>query len=89
MEHVLFQRSDGSFDLILWIEKSAYDAEAHTMTPISPESVQLTVESKFRASRVVTIDGDGSVESRNLPEATPSLAMTVGDRPSILRIVPR
>ena len=89
LEHVLLQRSDGSFDLILWIEQSTYDAQSHVITPVAPADVQLRLESKFKALRVITFHSDGSIESQGPSVTTSPLHLTVNDQPSIVRIVPR
>lgn len=88
LDHVLLQRSDGSFDLIFWMERSIYDAQLHSATPVSSDKVQLRLEPHYAVTRIVTFHNDGSVETRDLSSGSSDLSLTADQWPTVLRIAP-
>lgn len=88
VSHTLLQKSDGSYDLILWLERSGYDASVPRNTTPSPaESVQVKIDPAFGVSQVVSFNGDGSTESQNFPAGPSMLTATVNDRLKVLHIL--
>jgi hypothetical protein len=72
IHHLLLQRSDGGFDLILWREVSSYDRRAHTDIANEPSQTSLNIgppvhtitlyEPVVQAQPLKTFDGVGSVQ---------------------------
>jgi len=90
LSHTLLEKADGSYDLILWLERSSYDASTlQNMGPQPSASVQLKIEPAFGVSQVISFNQDGSTESQNFSAHPSMLPMTVNDRLEVVRILPR
>jgi hypothetical protein len=87
LSHVLLQKSDGSYYLILWLERSGYDGQSLEKTPVPSESVQIRLEPRFAVSRVITFNENGSIASQDLSGSSSLPLLRVSDRLSVLRIV--
>jgi hypothetical protein len=87
LNHMLFQKRDGSFWLVLWLEQSSYDTVNQVATPVTPQSVTLTLGSGYVAPNIGTFDGTGSLSWTSTHLASPVVPLTVSDQLTIVKIL--
>ncbi len=80
LKQVLFQKRDGSFWLVLWLEESSYDEVNLVETPVTAQNVTLQVNGKPQIASVGTIDNTGNLNwiSTNLPASTGTISVSDG-----------
>lgn len=61
--HMLFEKRDGSYLLVTWLEQSNYDAEANMAKPISIEMVHLSLDPKFRVTEITRFNDLGETST--------------------------
>lgn len=86
LSHALFQKNDGSYYLVLWIERSSYDAASLQRTPVASERVQVRLQPDAGVTETISFNGDGSAQSHKLPAASSTLTLDLDDHIQILRI---
>jgi len=87
LKQILFQKRDGSFWLVLWLEQSSYDEVNLNETPVTPQNVTLQVNGKTQIASVGTIGNTGNLNwiSTNLPASTDTIS--VSDAVTIVKIL--
>jgi len=84
--HLLLQRRDGRFELLLWMNVPSYDAKARHDLNVPPQSVVVYFDRPIRAAKAfLPLQGVGEV--RQFP-ATDRLAVEVPDHVLVLEITP-
>ncbi len=86
LAHALFQKADGSYYLVLWLERSSYNADSMQRTPVPSEKVQLRLEPRLTVKEMISFNADGSTQVKRLTTPSSSLALDINDRLQILRI---
>ena len=89
MNHLLLQKHDGSFWLVLWLEESSWDQNTATPIPVSPANISINLSSLYQATTDYQFDSNGNATPFNQPMQGNSTSLTVTDKISIVRIVPR
>jgi hypothetical protein len=84
LESLLFAKRDGSYRLVLWLERPSADPKTGRQIEVAPQTVTLKLPRDFRARRVMTFAGDGDARVRTLDADSPRLA--IGDNLSIVDI---
>jgi hypothetical protein len=87
LSHLLLQKRDGSFWLILWLEVPSYDPASNQPIQITPQQITLTLADPD-ARQVLQWDTSGNVSRANAIMQGYTLALTVSDQISIVKIVP-
>lgn len=93
LNHVLLQKRDGSYWLVLWLEKSSWNADTATAIAVEPEPVSLTVNTNYTAEQVYQFNMQGTYTTTALTTITNSAARThtasfpVSDQITIIHIV--
>jgi hypothetical protein len=87
-KQVLLQKRDGSFWLILWLEQSSYDEATNQSTPVTPQSVTLTVNGSYQIPNVGQFADTGSLTWSSLPGPS-SVSLTISDQLTIVKILPQ
>jgi hypothetical protein len=84
VHHLLLEKRDGSFYLVIWVEETGYEVNKKQMIPISQRKV--TIQTTDRSiAKIYNWDDQGEVQT--LPqEKTKSTALTVSDRITVLEI---
>jgi len=84
VDHVLFEKRDGSFYLALWVEKSSYDVDGKKPIAVPPQNVTVATE-KPMALHLHSVEEDGSMHTTAVgtQETTP---LNLTDRVSILEL---
>lgn len=94
LNQVLLEKRDGSYWLVLWLEKSSWDADTATPVAVAPEQLTLTLSSAYSAEQTYEFNTQGTYTTSALTTATNNAAKThttsfpVSDQITIVRIVP-
>ena len=83
--HLLLQKGDGSFYLILWLEQSGYDAEHNVFTPVPPQQVQLALDRNTHLTDISTFDSKGNLQTK---PGTGTSTFPVTDYLTVLHLTP-
>jgi hypothetical protein len=63
LDHVLFQRSDGTYLLVLWLAQPAYDAATHSVLPPNGETLHVTLPAAVSTATLLHFGDYGKVDS--------------------------
>ena len=85
LRQILFQKRDGSFWLVLWLEQSSWDQENLVETPVAPEQVTLNLDSDYGVAKIGTIDNTGNMNWAN-PASSPA-TIQVSDAVTMVQIL--
>jgi hypothetical protein len=84
---MLFQKSDGTHRLILWVEKSGFDPFTRMPLTVAPRQLMVKMEAAAVLKSVSAYQDDGSVQtsnpSRNSANEYP---LVVGDNLTIVEV---
>ncbi len=86
LKQILFQKRDGSFWLVLWLEQSSWDPVNLVDTPVTPQQLTLTLNQNYAISGVGTIQNTGNMNWASPGGSTQSI--TVSDVVTIVKILP-
>lgn len=89
LNHMLFQKRDGSYYLVVWIEKSSYDAETNTPTPVLPQTIRLTLDRNSAVASVSMLDDEGLIRTQSGSHGDLEPPFSVDEHLTIIRIVSR
>ena len=89
LKQVLFQKRDGSFWLILWLEQSSYDEVNLKETPVTPENVTLQIDGKYWVTNIGTIENTGDMNWISPNPAASTETIPVSDAVTVVKILPR
>ena len=88
LNHMLFQKRDGSFWLILWLEQSGYDTVNQVPTPVTPHAITLTLGGGHVAPNIGTFDDTGNLSWTSTQSAGSMVPLTISDHLTIVKILP-
>ncbi len=92
VEHVLLEKRNGTFYVVFWLPLPVWDPNAGTTgsyTPVTPESVSLSVGRSFSSAKLTSFDpSSGAASSEAQPAATGSFLLTATDTVQILELTP-
>jgi hypothetical protein len=66
VQHVLLQKRNGTYELIVWVEASEWDPLSSTASAVSPQPVTLTFLKSPTSLTTTTIAGDGTLQQAAL-----------------------
>jgi hypothetical protein len=89
MQHLLLQKRDGSYWLVLWLEQSSYDATNNVPVSVTPQDVTLSIGVGFKFGNVLQFDTTGNATTSSLPAGGYTTPLTISDQISIVQIVAR
>lgn len=89
LNHLLIQKHDGSFWLVLWLEESSWNPTTATPIAVTPVNIAINLNSLYQATTDYQFDSNGNATPFNQPMSGNSTPLTVTDKISIVRIVPR
>jgi hypothetical protein len=89
LAHILFQKRDGSFWLIMWVERSSYDEINQVPTPVTPQNVTLTLNGRYGATNIGRFDDTGSLTWSGNNPANQAIPLTVSDQLTMVKILPQ
>ena len=89
LDHLLLEKSDGSYWLVLWLEEPSWDPVNVAPIAVSPENISINLGSSFAATTDNQFDSNGNVSSFKQSMNGSSTSLTVTDQVSVVQIVPR
>ena len=88
LQHLLLQKRDGSYWLVLWLEQSSYDATNNVPTAVTPQNVSLSIGIGSAFGSLIQFDPTGNATNTRLG-AGYTVPLTVSDQISIVQILPK
>jgi hypothetical protein len=90
VHHLLLQKRDGTFYLVLWHEISSYDMSAKPPREIRPPAMPATLKLKqpMRQTTVYTFKEDGNFTTRSMKLKNRQLELQIPDRVMIVKLEP-
>ena len=89
VDHLLLQKSDGTYWLILWLEEPSWDPVIAAPIAVNPENIGINLANGFAATTDYQFDSNGNITSFNQPMNGSSTSLTVTDQISVVKIVPQ
>jgi hypothetical protein len=86
LQHLLFQKSDGSFYLVLWLEEPSYNPVNNQFIAVAPENVGIELQSGYKTVTDYQFNNTGNYVPFNQPENNGWSGLTVTDQISIVKI---
>ena len=86
LKQILFQKRDGSFWLVMWLEQSSWDEVNLVQTPVAPQQVTLNLNSNYAVAKSGIIDSTGNMNWTN-PAASPA-TLQISDAVTMVQILP-
>lgn len=88
LNHLLLQKQDGSFWLVLWLEEPSWDPVTATPISVTPANISIALTSSYQATTDYQFDSSGNVTPVNQTMNGNSTSLTVTDQVSVVKIVP-
>lgn len=90
VDHLLLQRNDGSFDLLMWLELPNWDKKRDKPVTYPPQKVSLELSTPIASAGVSRFDakGSGALSKSPLSVEGGKIALEVTDLPEIVHLVP-
>jgi hypothetical protein len=89
LKQILFQKRDGSFWLVMWLEQSSYDVVNLNEIPVTPQNVTLQVDGNYWVTNIGTIDDSGHMNWISTNPAGSTKTISVSDSVMIVKIPKR
>ena len=89
VNHLLLQKSDGSYWLALWLEEPSWDPANVVSLPVTPENIGIQLGSGYSTTTDYQFNNTGNVVAFNQPMTGNIAPLTVTDQVSIIQIVPQ
>lgn len=89
LNRLLFQKRDGSFWLILWLEQSSYDTVDQVPIPVTPQNVTLILGGGYLAPNIGFFDDGGNLNWSSAQPASSVVPLTISDQLTIVKILPQ
>ena len=88
LNHLLLEKSDGSYWLVLWLEEPSWDPVNAAPITVSPEDITLELNGAYTASTAYQFDTTGNVSPSTLTTNGYNTSLTVTDQVTIVQISP-
>ena len=89
LQHLLLQKRDGSYWLVLWLEQASYDATNNVPINVTPQNITVALGLGSKFGDIIQFDTGGNAASKPLANSGYTASMTVSDQVSIVQILPR
>ena len=89
MRHVLLEKRDGSYWLVLWLEQSSYDSSNNVPIAVTPQNVTLSIGLGLKFGDLTQFDTTGNATPSSFSTSGYTMPLTISDQVSIVQIVPR
>jgi len=87
LRHLLLQKADGRFWLVLWVEKPSWDPAGGRELAVAAQPVSVTLAHRVAAARAFAPDL-GTAPERHFAGPTRTIALEVPDRPLLVELLP-
>ena len=84
LHHLLFQRSDGTYTLALWIAKSVYSSSSHTILAPTSETVTVSLPTTFGSATIRHFNDYGQIADEQLTGAAGVFRVPVSSLISVM-----
>lgn len=88
LEQMLFEKSNGDFYLVLWLEDPSYNPVTNQTVAVTPENVALHLQNGYATTTDYQFNNAGSVTAFNQPENNGTAILTATDQISVIKIIP-
>lgn len=89
LNHLLLQKSDGSFWLVLWLEEPSWDPVHTKPLTVTPEDITLELNGAYTTTTAYQFDSTGNISPINLNMSTYYTDLSVSDQLAIVQITPQ
>lgn len=89
VQHLLLQKSDGSYWLALWLEEPSWDTANVAPISVAPENIGVNLASGYATTTNYQFNDSGNYVAFDQPMDGSIAPLTVTDQVSIIRIVPQ
>lgn len=89
VNHLLLQKSDGSYWLALWLEEPSWDPANVVSLPVAPENIGIQLGPGYATTTDYQFNNTGNFVAFNQPTIGNIAGLTITDQISIIRIVPQ
>jgi hypothetical protein len=86
LNHLLLQKHDGTFWLVLWVERPSWDADNARSITVAPENISIQLTSSNTVSAAYQFDTNGNANSFKLSKSGTGPSLAVTDQVTILQI---
>lgn len=87
LNHLLLQKSDGSYWLVLWLEEPSWDPANSVPLTVAPENIGIELGSGYKTTTNYQFNSSGSYVAFNQPMNNGWASLTVTDQISVIKIV--
>ena len=88
LNHLLLEKSDGSYWLVLWLEEPSWNPVTVTPIAVTPENIGLELNGAYVTTMDYQFDSSGNVSEKNLTMNGYSASLTISDQITIVEINP-
>ena len=90
VDHLLLQKGDGSFDLLIWAELPGWDKSRDRPIAYPPQHVKLELSTPIASADLLAFDpgGTGGLIPSELAVTDDGVSLVVTDTPEIVHLVP-
>jgi hypothetical protein len=89
LQHMLFQKSDGSYYLVLWLEEPCYNPATNQNIAVAPENIGIELPGNYTTATDYQFNPSGNYVAFNQPMYGNWAGLTVTDQISVVKIVSR
>jgi hypothetical protein len=89
LQHILFQKSDGSYWLALWLEEPSWNPATTQSIAVVPENIGIELGSGYTTATDYQFNSTGNYVAFNQPMNNGWAGLTVTDQISLVKIVPK
>jgi hypothetical protein len=89
VNHLLLEKSDGSFWLAIWLEEPSWDPVNAVLLPVTPENIAIQLPNGYTTTTDYQFNNTGNFTAFNQPTIGGFASLTVTDQVSIIQIVPQ
>ena len=88
LNHLLLQKSDGSYWLVLWLEEPSWDPVNVAPITVTPENIGLELNGAYVTTRDFEFNSNGNLSANNLTMNGYWTNLTISDQITIVEIHP-
>ena len=84
VHHLLLQKRDGSYYLLLWLEKPAYDIDAHKRIQVLPQNISVHFEQPVADFESYQLSSTGAITQKKEQLANQKISLNVSETVLVL-----
>jgi hypothetical protein len=84
VQSALFEKSDRSYRLVLWLERPGFDPKSNLPIEVPAQTISLSVPSKYRVRRVLKFGPSGAPAVQPLTSDSSSVNLPVDDNLTVV-----